>query len=59
VEEALYDSRAMRRFVGINLGQEPAPDETTIDRERTPGRFIVCTVAAYLFRQLAQLIQAI
>ena len=29
VEEALYDSRAMRRFVGIDLGREPAPDETT------------------------------
>lgn len=29
-EEALYDSRAMRRFVGIDLGSEPAPDETTI-----------------------------
>ena len=29
-EEALYDSRAMRRFVGIDLGQEPVPDETTI-----------------------------
>ena len=30
VEEALYDSRAMRRFVGIDLGHEPAPDETTV-----------------------------
>lgn len=30
VEEALYDSRAMRRFVGIDLGREPAPDETTV-----------------------------
>ena len=29
-EEALYDSLAMRRFVGIDLGREPAPDETTI-----------------------------
>jgi IS5 family transposase len=29
VEEALYDSRAMRAFVGIDLGREPAPDETT------------------------------
>jgi IS5 family transposase len=24
-EESLYDSRAMRRFVGIDLGREPAP----------------------------------
>jgi IS5 family transposase len=30
VEEALYDSRAMRTFVGIDLGREPAPDETTV-----------------------------
>ena len=30
VEEALYDSRAMRRFVGIDLGKEPVPDETTV-----------------------------
>jgi IS5 family transposase len=29
-EEALYDSRAMRKFVGIDLGKEPVPDETTI-----------------------------
>ena len=30
VEEALYDSRALRPFVGIDLGREPVPDETTI-----------------------------
>ncbi len=30
VEEALYDSRDMRRFVGIDLGREPALDETTV-----------------------------
>src|ERR1700678_3520777 len=30
VEEALYDSLAMRSFVGIDLGSEPAPDETTV-----------------------------
>ena len=29
-EEALYDSLAMRSFVGLNLGREPVPDETTI-----------------------------
>lgn len=33
-EEALYDSRAMRRFVGIDPGREPAPDETTICKFR-------------------------
>jgi IS5 family transposase len=34
VEEALYDSRAMREFVGIDLGCEPVPDETTICKFR-------------------------
>lgn len=34
VEEALYDSRAMRTFVGIDLGCEPVPDETTVMRFR-------------------------
>jgi IS5 family transposase len=34
VEEALYDSRAMRDFVGIDLGREPVPDETTVCRFR-------------------------
>lgn len=29
-EEVLYDSRAMRLFVGIDLGNEAVPDETTI-----------------------------
>ena len=33
-EEALYDSRAMRQFVGIDLGRERVPDETTICRFR-------------------------
>jgi IS5 family transposase len=34
VEEALYDSLAMRRFAGIDLGREPVPDETTMCRFR-------------------------
>lgn len=34
VEEALYDSRAMRQFVGIDLGREPVPDEPTICKFR-------------------------
>jgi IS5 family transposase len=29
-EEALHDSFAMRRFVGIDLGRERAPDQTAI-----------------------------
>ena len=34
VEEALYDSVAMRDFVGIDLGVEGAPDETTVCKFR-------------------------
>ncbi len=34
VEEALYDSVVMREFVGIDLGREPVPDETTICKFR-------------------------
>jgi hypothetical protein len=34
VEEALYDARAMRQFVGIDLGREPVPDETMISKFR-------------------------
>src|SRR5262245_27704740 len=34
VEEALYDSLAMRGLVGIDLGREPVPDETTVCRFR-------------------------
>ena len=34
VEEALYDSPTMRAFVGIDLGREPVPDETTICKFR-------------------------
>ena len=29
-EEALYESVSMRHFVGIDLGREPVPDETSI-----------------------------
>jgi len=34
VEEALYDSPVMRQFVGVDLGHEPAPDETTVCKFR-------------------------
>jgi IS5 family transposase len=34
VEDALYDSTAMRAFVGIDLGREAAPDETTVCKFR-------------------------
>src|SRR5450755_2137149 len=57
VEEALYDSRAMREFVGIDLGREPAPDETTICKfrhrleEHALGTKILATVNAHLARE--------
>src|SRR6266436_237484 len=53
-EEALYDSLAMRQFVGIDLGREPAPDETTILRFRHMleshdlGRQLFAAVNAHL-----------
>jgi IS5 family transposase len=34
VEEALYESMSMREFVGVDLGHEPVPDETTICKFR-------------------------
>lgn len=56
-EEALYDSMAMRQFVGIDLGREPAPDETTILRFRhlleshDLGRQLFAAVQAHLQAQ--------
>ena len=34
VEEMFYESAALRRFAGVDLGVAPAPDETTICRFR-------------------------
>ena len=34
VEDSLYDNAAMRDVVGIDLGNEAAPDETTICKFR-------------------------
>src|SRR5204862_4461996 len=34
VVKALYDSVVMRQFVGIDLGCEPVPDETTVCKFR-------------------------
>lgn len=54
VEEALYDSRAMRRFVGIDLGREPVPDETTVCKFRhlleahNLGDQLFASIARYL-----------
>jgi IS5 family transposase len=57
VEEALDDSRAMRRFVGIDLGREPVPDETTICKFRhlleahQLGERLFALIRAYLAEQ--------
>jgi transposase, IS5 family len=54
LEEALYDSVVMRQFVGIDLGREPVPDETTVCNfrhqleEHGLGGEILQTVNLYL-----------
>jgi IS5 family transposase len=56
-EDALYDSAAMRRFAGLDLGEQPAPDETTICRFRhlleqnNLGEALFQYVLEYLERQ--------
>ena len=48
VEEALYDSKAMRRFVGIDLGREPAPDERIISSNNcSPNRILLSQRAGW------------
>ena len=37
-EEAMYESAALRRFVGVDLGMAPAPDERM--RRRSCGSVI-------------------
>lgn len=57
VEEALYDSRALRQFVGIDLGREPVPDETTIWKFRhlleahQLGEQLFARIGEYLAKQ--------
>jgi transposase, IS5 family len=57
VEEALYDSPTLRAFVGIDLGQEPVPDETTVCKFRHlleqhgVGRVLFDEVTQHLRRQ--------
>ena len=57
VEEALYDSAVMRQFVGIDLGHEPVPDETTVCKfrhlleEHQLGEQILGTVNLHLQAQ--------
>jgi IS5 family transposase len=56
VEEAMYDSTSMRGFVGIDLGVEAAPDETTVCKFRhlleknKLGKKLLTTVNEYLRR---------
>ena len=55
-EDALYDSLSMRRFVGLDLGESAAPDETTICRFRHPlekndlGKALFASVLEHLER---------
>ena len=57
MEEALYDIRSMQRFIGLDLGTERAPDETTICKfrhlieENTLGQSLFEQVNQYLRRQ--------
>jgi IS5 family transposase len=57
VEESLYDSASMRQFVGIDLGREAAPDETTVCKFRhllekhRLGKAIFAEVNAHLKSQ--------
>jgi IS5 family transposase len=57
VEEALYESVSMRAFAGIDLGREPAPDETTVCKfrhlleEHDLGKRIFELVGVHLQRQ--------
>jgi IS5 family transposase len=57
VEEALYDSTAMRSFAGIDLGRAAAPDETTVCKFRhllerhKLGKPLLQAVNAHLKRQ--------
>ena len=56
MEEALYDMRSMAQFVGLDLGTESAPDETTICKfrhrieEQSLGVSLFEQVNAYLRR---------
>ena len=57
VEESLYDSVSMRQFVGIDLGREATPDETTLCKVRhllekhRLGKVIFAVVNAHLKSQ--------
>jgi IS5 family transposase len=57
IEDALYDSHAIRRFVGIDLAREAAPDATTLLKFRRLiethdlSRVIFATIRDHLARE--------
>ena len=59
IEEALYDSETMRRFVGIENGQDTIPDESTVclfrhllEEHRLPDRIFAEVKALLTEREL-------
>jgi len=56
VEEALHESVSMRAFVGIDLGCEPVPDETTVCKFR--HLLEAHDLGRGLFEQVARHLQA-
>ena len=59
IEEALYDSETMRRFVGIEHGQDTIPDESTVclfrhllEEHRLPDRIFAAIKALLTERGL-------
>ncbi len=55
-EEALLDSTALRRFVGIDLGRERVPDATTLLKFRRPLE--KNELGAALFAKVGEVLQA-
>lgn len=53
-EEPLYDSPALRRFAGVDLGCAPVPDETTNRRSRRGGQPRGRAVRIFKTRALVQ-----
>lgn len=57
IEDALYDNQAIRRFVGINLNRDAAPDATILLKfrrlleEKQLTEFILNTVNGHLAEQ--------
>lgn len=52
-EDALYDSESIRRFVGVELGDDVVPDETTILRFRhSPERHQLTAALLAVVRDL-------